>query len=88
VDRIQVGGSDLLPYPWTSNDWSSGFQPIGYSVLNLIVVLAGFLLLITRRYPHSLFDLLVGINRWMYRVVSYVALMRRVPAIPSRSGRG
>jgi len=26
--------ADLLPYPWTSNDWSSGLQPIGgYSVL-------------------------------------------------------
>src|SRR6187551_3767588 len=21
--------ADLLPYPWTSNDWSSGLQPIG-----------------------------------------------------------
>jgi hypothetical protein len=69
--------ADLLPYPWTSNDWSSGFQPIGgYSVLNLLVVIAGFFLLITRQYPHSLFDLLLGINRWLYRVLSYVALMR------------
>ena len=69
--------ADLLPYPWTSNDWSSGLQPIGgYSVLNLLVVVAGFFLLITRQYPRSLFDLLLGINRWLYRVLSYVALMR------------
>ena len=45
-------------------------------MLNLIVVLAGFFLLITRRYPRSLFDLLMGINRWLYRVLVYVALMR------------
>jgi Domain of unknown function (DUF4389) len=32
--------------------------------------------LITGRYPRGLFDLLVGINRWLYRVLSYVALMR------------
>jgi hypothetical protein len=32
--------------------------------------------LITRQYPRSLFDLLLGINRWLYRVLSYVALMR------------
>jgi hypothetical protein len=52
-------------------------QPIGgYSVLNLLVVVAGFFLLITRQYPRSLFDLLVGINRWLYRVLVYVALMR------------
>jgi hypothetical protein len=69
--------ADLLAYPWTSNDWSFGFQPIGgYSVLNLLVVSAGFFLLITRQYPRSLFDPLLGINRWLYRVLSYVALMR------------
>jgi hypothetical protein len=68
--------ADLLPYPWTSNDWSTGLQPIGgYSVLNLLVVVAGFFLLITRRYPRGLFDLLLGINRWCYRVLTYVALM-------------
>lgn len=48
----------------------------GYSLLNLLVVLAGFFLLITRRYPRSLFDLLLGINRWLYRVLAYVGLMR------------
>jgi Domain of unknown function (DUF4389) len=67
----------ILPWWWTDIDWTAGFQPIGgYSMLNLIVVLAGFLLLITRRYPRSLFDLLMGINRWLYRVLVYVALMR------------
>jgi Domain of unknown function (DUF4389) len=32
--------------------------------------------LITGQYPRALFDLLVGINRWFYRVLTYVALMR------------
>jgi hypothetical protein len=67
----------ILPYWWTDYDWTSGFQPIGgYSVLNLLVVIAGFFLLITGRYPSALFDLLLGINRWLYRVLVYVALMR------------
>ena len=44
-------------------------------MLNLLVVLAGFFLLITRQYPRGLFDLLIGINRWLYRVLTYVALM-------------
>lgn len=47
----------------------------GYSVLNLLVVLAGFFLLITGSYPASFFDFLMGINRWMHRVLIYVALM-------------
>ena len=67
----------ILPYWWTDYDWSSGFQPIGgYSVLYLLVVIAAFFLLITGRYPGALFDLLLGINRWLYRVLIYVALMR------------
>jgi hypothetical protein len=67
----------ILPYWWTDYDWSAGFQPIGgYSVFNLLVVIAGFFLLITKQYPRSLFDLLIGINRWLYRVLVYVALMR------------
>jgi hypothetical protein len=54
--------------------WSSGFHATGgHSVLNLLVVIAGFFLLIT---PRGLFDLLIGINRWLYRVLTYVALMR------------
>ena len=67
----------ILPYWWTDIDWTAGFQSIGgYSMLNLLAVLAGFFLLITRQYPRALFDLLVGINRWLYRVLTYVALMR------------
>ena len=66
----------ILPWWWTDTDWTAGFQPIGgYSMLNLVVVLAGFFLLVTGKYPRSLFDLLMGINRWFYRVLAYVALM-------------
>ena len=69
--------ADILPYPWiTATAPTPGLQPIsGYSVLNLLVVLAGFFLLITRKYPRALFDLLLGINRWLYRVLTYVALL-------------
>jgi hypothetical protein len=37
---------------------------------------AGIVLLFTARYPRDVFDLLVGLNRWTWRVVTYVALMR------------
>ena len=68
--------STILPYWWTEIDWSSGLQPIGgYSVLNLLVVIAGFFLLVTGSHPRGLFDLLMGVNRWLYRVLTYVALM-------------
>jgi Domain of unknown function (DUF4389) len=67
----------IMPYWWMEYDWSAGVQPLGgYSVLNLVVVLAGFFLLVTGSYPRGLFDLLMGVNRWLYRVLIYVAFMR------------
>ena len=41
----------------------------------LLVVIAGFALLFTGRYPQGLFDFVMGLNRWVYRVIAYVALM-------------
>ena len=46
------------------------------SLLTLLAFIAGVILLFTGRYLRSLFDLLVGLNRWVYRVAAYVALMR------------
>ena len=38
-------------------------------------MIAGIALLFTTRYPRGLFDLIIGLNRWVLRVVAYVALM-------------
>ena len=65
--------ADLLIYPWGGG---AGQAAGGYSILNLLVVIAGVFLSITGRYPRTLFSFLMGINRWVYRVVIYVALMR------------
>jgi hypothetical protein len=68
--------ADIVLYPWSANVPAAAGQPAsGYSVLNLLVVIAGFFLLVTGAYPRPLFDFLLGVNRWLYRVVTYVALM-------------
>lgn len=50
--------------------WFSGGGLIG-----LLTVIAGVVLLFTARYPRPIFDLVLGLNRWVFRVVAYAALM-------------
>ena len=52
----------------------AGFLVSG-GLLGLLVFVAALILLFTGRYPPRLHDLVVGINRWIYRVIVYAALM-------------
>ena len=48
----------------------------GLSLLGLLVLIAAVILLFSGRYQRPLFDLILGIDRWIYRVLVYTALMR------------
>ena len=56
--------------------WEAGKMNFeGFGLILILAIFAGIAVLFTGKYPKNIFKLVVGFNRWVYRVAAYVTLM-------------
>jgi hypothetical protein len=55
-------------FSWGEGNWAPG-------LVEVLVLIAAVALLFTGRYPPHLFDFIIGLNRWVLRVIAYASLM-------------
>jgi len=57
----------------SNGDWSWAFD---LGLIGVLALVAGVTLTITGSYPRTVYDFVLGMQRWTFRVVAYAALMR------------
>lgn len=73
VVAVLVGGGATVA--WTAQQDDGARVQWGSGLVGILVLVAAVLLAVTGSYPRPLYDLLLGLHRWMLRVAAYAGLM-------------
>ncbi len=60
---------------WYSWEFYHGWEYEGNGLIFVLVIIAAIALLFTGKYHQDIFKIVIGLNRWSYRVIAYVTLM-------------
>jgi hypothetical protein len=73
---LGIFGGGLTWWAWgdTASNGGGGLMIRG-GLIGLLVFIAAVVLLFTGRYPRPLFDFVMGMERWTFRVFAYAGLM-------------
>ena len=71
VAAVFIGGGT---FAWTSSA-SSWQGPASVGLIDMLVFVSVLVLLFRGEYPRSIFDFVLGLNRWVLRVCAYAAFM-------------
>jgi hypothetical protein len=67
IAGVFLGGGFLGWTAWAGSGWGG--------LIGLVVLVAALLLLFDGSYPRPIFDFVLGLDRWVLRVVAYAAVM-------------
>jgi uncharacterized protein DUF4389 len=73
IAAVFAGGAAYTITAPSGQTWQA--DALSGGLIGLLVFFAAIALLFAGRYPRGLYDLVVGMNRWVIRVIAYAGLM-------------
>jgi hypothetical protein len=65
-----------IPHYLVTSVFAGGGAWGRFGLTTVLAIIAGVALLFTSKYPADIFKLVIGMNRWSFRVSAYASLMR------------